>query len=247
MNRTTYAISTLVVTLVLIGILIAALYVIPGGVISMEGNQLYTVLGVAGATGLALWAVIQFMGRSFFGAMQQPTPKAAGAPQLDARSNKLSDQLAETKSELERTKSELATQRAKVAELSQPTGADAVQLLSILQRKGRLIDFLQEDLGEYQDAQIGAAVRTIQAESKDALAEYVTLEPIYADTEGSAVAVNTGFDAHAIRLTGNVTGNPPFNGTLKHRGWRVTSIDLPRQTAGASKELIVASAEVEVG
>ena len=243
MNRTTYSILTLLVTLILIGALIAILYFIPGGVISMAGSQLYIVAGAAVAISLVLWGAIQFMGRSFFEAMGQTLPAAASAP----RSTAISDKLAETKSELERTKSELATQKAKVAELSQPTGADAVQMLAILQRKGRLIDFLQEDLSDYQDAQIGAAVRTIQAESKSALAEYVTIEPIYTDKEGSSVAVNAGFDAHAIRLTGNVSGQPPFNGVIKHRGWRVTSIDLPKQTAGASTELIVASAEVEVG
>src|SRR5207253_6846543 len=35
----------------------------------------------------------------------------------------------------------------------------AVQLLAILQREGRLLDFLQEDVDGYADAQIGAAVR----------------------------------------------------------------------------------------
>ncbi len=124
--------------------------------------------------------------------------------------------------------------------------ASAIQILSILQRKGRLIDFLQEDLSVYQDAQIGAAVRNIHEGCKQALAEYVDLEPIFTEEEGSAITVEPGFDAHAIRLTGNIVGNPPFKGALRHRGWRVARVDLPKQTPAQQKERIVAAAEVEV-
>ncbi len=128
-----------------------------------------------------------------------------------------------------------------------PSEASAIQILSILQRKGRLIDFLQEDLSAYQDAQIGAAVRQIQQDSKEALAEYITLEPIYQEAEGSPITVAPGFDANAVRLTGNITGDPPFKGALRHRGWRVARVDLPKQTPAQQKERIVAAAEVEVG
>ena len=127
-----------------------------------------------------------------------------------------------------------------------PSEASAIQILSILQRKGRLIDFLQEDLSAYQDAQIGAAVRNIHEGCKTALAEYVTLEPIYTDAEGSSITVKPGFDAHAVRLTGNIVGDPPFKGALRHRGWRVAQIDLPTQTPAQQQERIVAAAEVEV-
>lgn len=127
-----------------------------------------------------------------------------------------------------------------------PYEASAVQILSILQRKGRLIDFLQEDISAFGDAQIGAAVRTIHEGCKDALAEYVTLEPVMADAEGSSVTVEQGFDARAIRLSGNVTGAPPFTGTLRHRGWRVAKIDLPERLT-ADESQVVAAAEVEIG
>jgi hypothetical protein len=119
-------------------------------------------------------------------------------------------------------------------------------MLAILQRQGRLIDFLQENLSMYDDAQIGAAVRTIHEGSKQALAEHVTLEPIFTETEGSPVAVEPGFDTRAVRLTGHVVGEPPFRGELRHRGWRVVNINLPQQPGGQDKQLIVAAAEVEV-
>ncbi len=127
-----------------------------------------------------------------------------------------------------------------------PSEASAIQILSILQRKGRLIDFLQEDLSTYQDVQIGAAVRTIHEGCKQALAEYVDLEPIFTEEEGSPITVEPGFDAHAIRLTGTIVGDPPFKGALRHRGWRVVRVDLPTQTPAQQKERIVAAAEVEV-
>ena len=127
-----------------------------------------------------------------------------------------------------------------------PSEASAIQILSILQRKGRLIDFLQEDLSTYQDAQIGAAVRTIHEGCKQALAEYIDLEPIFTEQEGSQITVEPGFDTHAIRLTGTIVGDPPFKGALRHRGWRVVRVDLPKQTPAQQKQRIVAAAEVEV-
>lgn len=126
-----------------------------------------------------------------------------------------------------------------------PSDAPAVQILSILQRKGRLLDFLQEDLSLYQDDQIGAAVRPVHEGCKKALAEYVDLEPIYQDAEGSPVTLNRGFDTNAVRLIGDVVGDPPFRGELRHRGWRVAKMKLPERVKGADSK-IVAAAEVEV-
>ncbi len=126
----------------------------------------------------------------------------------------------------------------------QPSEASALQLLSILQREGRLIDFLQEDLSRYDDAQIGAAVRSIHEGCKRALETYVTLEPVYDVPEGSTVTVKPGFDARAVRLSGNIAGDPPFKGALRHRGWRVVKIDLPKLMQ--AQDRVVAPAEVEV-
>jgi hypothetical protein len=123
----------------------------------------------------------------------------------------------------------------------------AVQMLAILQRQGRLIDFLQEDLGQYEDAQIGAAVRSVHQGCKQALAEHVELEPILQDDEGAQVSVAAGFDPKEIRLTGNVRGNPPFRGTLRHRGWKVARVELPQLSGEGREEKVVAPAEVELG
>ncbi|PIU30581.1 MAG: DUF2760 domain-containing protein [Syntrophobacteraceae bacterium CG07_land_8_20_14_0_80_61_8] len=131
-----------------------------------------------------------------------------------------------------------------------PTPADhtsAVQILGILQRQGRLLDFLQEDLGRYQDDQIGAAVRNIHQDCKAALVEHIKLAPVFAQEEGSQVTVAKGFDVASVRLTGEVSGEPPFRGILRHRGWRVERVELPQITSKAGEDEIIAPAEVEVG
>src|SRR5579885_2189435 len=95
-------------------------------------------------------------------------------------------------------------------------------LLAALQEEGRLVDFLTEDIAPYSDAQVGAAVRDIQAKCRKALESCVKLEPILRGAEDDPVTIETGFDPAAVRLTGNVTGGPPFRGVLRHAGWRAT-------------------------
>ncbi len=121
----------------------------------------------------------------------------------------------------------------------------AVQLLAVLQREGRLLDFLQEDIDGYADAQIGAAVRNIHRGCKKALAEHVPVEPVLREPEDARVRVDAGFDPSRIKLTGNVVGEPPFTGTLKHHGWRIARVVLPSSTA-ATDPSVVAPAEVEL-
>ena len=121
----------------------------------------------------------------------------------------------------------------------------ALHLLSLLQREGRLVDFLEEDLEAYDDAQIGVAVRGIQENCKKSLKKYVAPGPVIGQDEGEQVTVPTGFDPTAIKLTGNVSGNPPFKGILQHRGWRAGHQDLPTLSGSQSPD-IIAPAEVEI-
>ena len=122
----------------------------------------------------------------------------------------------------------------------------AVQLLALLQRDGRLVDFLSEDIAPYQDAQIGAAVRELHANCRKALAQYVTLEPVIDGEEDRPVTVEEGFDPAAVKLVGNVTGRPPLRGLLRHRGWRVAEINLPSLPPRGAGRAVVAPAEVEI-
>jgi hypothetical protein len=133
----------------------------------------------------------------------------------------------------------------KAAPPAKPTTDAAVQFLGLLQREGRLVDFLREDIQPYDDAQIGAAVRAIHEGCRQILSEHLTLEPVLSGNEGDEVTVPADFDPSAIRLTGNVSGNPPFRGTLRHAGWRAKQVKLPAQPAGQDTK-IVAPAEVEI-
>jgi hypothetical protein len=123
--------------------------------------------------------------------------------------------------------------------------SEPVRLLALLQREGRLLDFLLEDISGASDDQIGAAVRDIQKKSQQVVREHLTLERILPGEEEAAVTVPAGFDPSAIQLTGNVTGNPPFKGTLKHHGWRVKGYNLPAPPEGQD-DLVVAPAQVEI-
>jgi len=138
-----------------------------------------------------------------------------------------------------------AAPRAGVA--PQPaTGDDlpALRLLALLQQEGRLVDFLEEDIEPYEDSQVGAAVRAIHAGCRKALHERMHIERIFTEEDGATVEVPNGFDAGAVRLTGNVHGQPPFRGTLQHGGWRASDVALPRATGGDAS--VLAPAEVEV-
>jgi hypothetical protein len=120
----------------------------------------------------------------------------------------------------------------------------ATQLLAVLQRDGRLVDFLMEEISAYSDAQIGAAVRRVHADSRHALQQYLTLEPVLEGEEGGTVTVDAKIDSSQLKLIGNVAGQPPFGGILRHRGWLVSRIDLPPLSPSARR--VVAPAEVEV-
>ncbi|MBV8856304.1 MAG: DUF2760 domain-containing protein [Acidobacteria bacterium] len=122
----------------------------------------------------------------------------------------------------------------------------AVQLLALLQREGRLVDFFSEEIAPYQDAQIGAAVRELHAGCRKALAQYVTLEPVIDGEEDRPVTVEEGFDPAAVKLVGNVTGRPPLRGLLRHRGWRVAEVNLPSLPPEGAGRKVVAPAEVEI-
>jgi len=121
----------------------------------------------------------------------------------------------------------------------------ALQLLALLQREGRLVDFLREPIDGYDDATVGAAVRDIHRGCKKAIDDHFTLEPVMGGAENDRVSIAVGFDAARIRLVGEIKGQPPFSGTLRHHGWAATKIKLPTVT-GKVDLTVVAPAEVEI-
>jgi hypothetical protein len=120
-----------------------------------------------------------------------------------------------------------------------------LHLFSLMQREGRLMDFLAEDLDIYEDAQIGSAVRSIHANCRKLVQEYLKPKPVMDQAEGDEVGVPADFDPGLIKLTGNVVGKPPFKGLLRHRGWRVGKMVVP-SLSGSQNAEIIAPAEVEI-
>ncbi len=121
----------------------------------------------------------------------------------------------------------------------------AIQMLAILQREGRLIDFLMEDVDAYADAQIGAAVRDIHRGCRKGLKEHFQIAAIRPEPDEAAVRVEEGYDPARVRLIGNIAGRPPFHGTLRHHGWRASSVLLPALPQ-SHDPLVIAPAEVEL-
>jgi hypothetical protein len=123
--------------------------------------------------------------------------------------------------------------------------ASSLLLLNALQREGRLLDFLQQDVTAFSDQEVGAAARVVHGGCRKLLQQYFDFEPAAKETEGSEVSLSKGFDAQRWRLTGNVAGQPPFRGTLRHHGWVARQIRMP-ELAGTMDARIVAPAEVEL-
>jgi hypothetical protein len=130
----------------------------------------------------------------------------------------------------------------KPMEPPKPSG-EPLRLLAVLQRDSRFLDFFMDDITAAGDEQILAFVKKMQPECQTSLKDHLVLEPVLNQTEGDTVEVPSGFDPSTIRLLGNVTGQPPFRGTLEHRGWRVKEIKLAPPPAGQD-EFVVQPAEV---
>lgn len=133
----------------------------------------------------------------------------------------------------------------KTVTVTAPSHTAALQLLGLLQREARFVDFVQEDVASYTDADIGAAARVVHEGCRKVLRAHFTIAPVRNEAEGSRVTLAAGFDATEVRLTGNVVGQAPFTGTLGHRGWHVTDTRLPQLTDDKAAA-VLAQAEVEL-
>ncbi len=125
--------------------------------------------------------------------------------------------------------------------------AEVVSFLATLQDKGRLIDFLMDDISAYKDTQVGAAARVVHEGCKSVLKEHFTIRPIREEAEGSSVTVTPGYLADEYRFVGKISGEAPFSGTLIHKGWKTDSVKLPRVIVTSGDRLpTIAPAEVEL-
>ncbi len=131
-------------------------------------------------------------------------------------------------------------------EAPKPTRSPALTFLATLQREARFVDFLEEKIDGYSDAQVGAAVRDIHRDCASVVGRVFALEPLRTEDEDSQVTVPQGFDPAQTRLTGNVTGTPPHTGVLRHAGWRAARCEVPEWSGSDDAALVVAPAEIEL-
>ena len=125
--------------------------------------------------------------------------------------------------------------------------AEIVSFLATLQEKGRLVDFLMDDINAVNDAQIGAAARVVHAGCKSVLQEHFRIHPVRDEAERSKIEVPANYAADQYRLVGRITGQPPFSGVLVHHGWKTDYVKLPTILYGQSDRLpAIAPAEVEL-
>ncbi len=122
----------------------------------------------------------------------------------------------------------------------------ALTLLSTLQREARMLDFVMEPLDGYDDAQVGAAARDVQRDLGKVVRRVFAPQPLSEEAEGSALTVPAGFDPARFRLTGQVSGDPPYNGTLRHHGWQASKCEMPAWSGDEASAMVLAPSEVEV-
>ena len=132
---------------------------------------------------------------------------------------------------------------------SRPNQADAeiVSFLAMLQARGRLVDFLMDDINAYGDAHVGAAARVVHTGCKAALLEHFRISPVRTESEGATVQVAAGYSPDEYRLLGKISGPAPFSGVLVHHGWKTDTVNLPRILRSSTDRLpAIAPAEVEL-
>jgi hypothetical protein len=127
-----------------------------------------------------------------------------------------------------------------------PLRSEAISLLAALQREARFLDFLMEPLAGYADAQVGAVARDVHRDCGAVVKRLFDPRPAVSQEEGGTVEVSAGFDAGRFRLTGNVTGQPPYRGRLVHPGWEAAKCELPAWTGAKDSARVIAPAEVEL-
>jgi hypothetical protein len=137
---------------------------------------------------------------------------------------------------------------AKPAKPEPTQTGEALILLSLLQEKGRFLDYVMEDITAFNDAQVAAASRVVHQGCAAVIKECLTLAPTHEGKEGDRVTLDKSSDPNRYRLLGKVPQEPPYTGVVVHRGWKTSKLALPRFTrpvdpTGAN---VVTPMEVEI-
>jgi len=123
--------------------------------------------------------------------------------------------------------------------------SEAIVLLAALQREARLIDFLKENLDSYDDAQVGAAARSVHDQCATVLERFFDIQPLRIENEQSILEISVP-EIASVQLTGNISGNPPYRGQLTHHGWKATKCELPKWSGTEQSAFVLAPAEIEI-
>ena len=127
-----------------------------------------------------------------------------------------------------------------------PSRNDALTMLAALQREARFIDIIKEPLADYSNEQVGAAARDVLSDCSKVIDRLFGIEPVLEGEEGSTVQTPDKVDPGVYQLTGNVSGDAPFSGSLIHHGWQATKCELPKWNGSDVSSQIIAPAEVEI-
>jgi len=180
-----------------------------------------------------------FAARAF--RLREPEPALPPAPEEEPEKPTRKDKDGKRDKPVKREKEEM-----RISAPSPEAGpGPALQLLALLQREGRLVDFLEQDIAAFSDADVGAAARVVHEGCRKAIREHAKLAPVREEEEGAKVTLAAGFSPAEVKLSGDVGGSPPYNGVLRHRGWRADELKLPTPVAGHDPR-VIAPAEVEL-
>ena len=139
----------------------------------------------------------------------------------------------------------LKVEETKEVTVKDEKNIDGIFLLSLFQKQGRLVDFLQQDIASFSNAEVGEAARVVHDGCARILGDYFTMEAIRTEEEGALVNVDADYNLSEIKLTGNLRGSAPYRGELLHHGWKISDQHPPEQLDPKAR-LIVQPAEIEV-
>jgi len=179
---------------------------------------------------------------------REPTPEAPAAEKaLPAKIEPPATpaEVAKAEAKIEAAPAIIAPAIIAPAIIAPPSNDPALALLGVLQKEGRLVDFLEQDIATFSDSDVGAAARVVHEGCRKAIKGILKFEVVRSEEEGARISVAEGDLKSNVKVTGQVSGSPPFAGALRHRGWRVTDLKLPTFTAGMDA-YVIAPAEVEL-
>ncbi len=168
---------------------------------------------------------------------------------LSIKQREIQDLLETAKSQLSAIENSISQVRRSATDNIDSTNNAVSVFLSVLQEKGRLIDFLMEDIASISDTQLGTVARVVHEGCRQVLKEYLLISHICTSKEGERIRLERDFDALCYKLVGKVAGEPPFCGVLLHRGWKIDKFNLPEVNKAPEKSntpYIIVPAEVDM-